>query len=224
MSEFIFMLTHHDITVPDALLVYRQTRNSGLRYVGFKDVGLPIRDLKELAKAMHDGGQKVMLEVVNPGREEELRAAGNAAEIGVDFVMGGTHAVEIARLLTGTGIKYFPFPGEVIGHPSDLRGSLEEIVDHAKNLASLPGVQGLDLLAYRWDGDVPQLIRSVVPAVQVPVVVAGSINSVERIRTVVNAGAWGFTIGSALFDGTYLSEASSLEEKIKHVLAVAAGG
>jgi uncharacterized protein related to proFAR isomerase len=223
MSEFIFMLTQHDQTVPNAMSVCREISSSGLRYAGFKDVGLPLEQLKELAKVLHDGGQKVVLEVVNPSKDEELRAADNAAQIGSDYVMGGTHAAEIAKILDGTGIEYFPFPGKVINHPSDLRGSLEEIVRHSQSLATMPGVHGLDLLAYRWDGDVPQLIRSVVRAVEVPVVIAGSIDRDERIRTVVDAGAWGFTIGSALFDGKYCPECRTLEDKIKQVLRVAAG-
>ncbi len=223
MSEFIFMLTQHDQTVPNASAVYEEIRDSGLRYVGFKDVGLPLAQLIDLAKSMHDGGQKIVLEVVNPVKEEELRAVDNAARIGADYVMGGTHAAEIAKILAGTGIQYFPFPGRVVNHPSDLRGSLAEIVGHAQTLAAIPGVHGLDLLAYRWDGDVPELIKAVVRAVSLPVVIAGSINSDARIRTVVDAGAWGFTIGSALFDGTYCPECSTLGAKVKRVLAAAGG-
>jgi len=105
-----------------------------------------------------------------------------------------------------------------------LRGSLAEIVAHARELAAMPGIDGLDLLAYRWDGDVPQLIRSVVAAVEKPLVIAGSINSDARIQTVVEAGAWAFTIGSALFDGTYAPDCASLSDKIKRVLEAAARG
>ncbi len=37
--DFIFMLTNHDATVPDAVEVYESIRTTGLRLVGFKDVG-----------------------------------------------------------------------------------------------------------------------------------------------------------------------------------------
>ena len=37
--EFVFMLTHHDRTVDDPLSVYKELRGTGLRYVGFKDIG-----------------------------------------------------------------------------------------------------------------------------------------------------------------------------------------
>ena len=41
MIEFIFMLTRNDQTVSDARDVYDTLRDTGLRYVGFKDIGLP---------------------------------------------------------------------------------------------------------------------------------------------------------------------------------------
>ena len=49
MAEFIFMLTNHDATVPDAVEVYEAVRRLPLRYVGFKDIGLPVPRLRELA-------------------------------------------------------------------------------------------------------------------------------------------------------------------------------
>jgi len=110
MAEFIFMLTQHDQTVANAFEVYADVRRSGLRYIGFKDVGLPLDQLRDLASEMHDDGHQVVLEVVNPDKAGELRAAENAALIGPDYVMGGTHAADIAAILAGTGIKYFPFP------------------------------------------------------------------------------------------------------------------
>ena len=43
MTEFIFMLTHNDATVPNAIEVYEQLRDTeDLRYVGFKDVGATV--------------------------------------------------------------------------------------------------------------------------------------------------------------------------------------
>jgi hypothetical protein len=47
MSEFIFMLTHHDQTVPNAFAVYQEVKDTGLRHIGFKDIGLPFPDLKK---------------------------------------------------------------------------------------------------------------------------------------------------------------------------------
>lgn len=201
MTEFVFMLTHHDRTVDDALRVYEQTRGSGLRYIGLKDVGATPQVLAELTRTAHDDGLEVMLEVVSTSAEDELRSLRAAAEIGVDWVLGGTHAAEGAAILRGSGIKYCPFPGQVIGHPSELDGELEEIAEQSRSLTSLEGVHGLDLLAYRHRRlDPVALTRAVVDAAAGPVIVAGTIASHAQIRDVAAAGAWGFTIGGAIFE------------------------
>ena len=87
-----------------------------------------------------------------------------------------------------------------------LEGSIEEIVESAKALTAREGVHGLDLLAYRSKEDVPALIKAVCAAVSKPVYVAGSIDTPERIAVLKEAGAAGFTIGTAAFDGKYPAE------------------
>jgi phosphoribosylformimino-5-aminoimidazole carboxamide ribonucleotide (ProFAR) isomerase len=86
-------------------------------------------------------------------------------------------------------------------------------VNHARFLEG-KGVQGMDLLSYRYTGDAPQLLREVVKATNVPIVSAGSIESYRRLAEVWQAGAWGFTIGSALFDKKFVPEGSFLENTL----------
>lgn len=64
-------------------------------------------------------------------------------------------------------------------------------------------MHALDLLAYRCKQDVPALIKAVCAAVSKPVYVAGSIDTAERIAIPKEAGAAGFTIGTAALDGKY---------------------
>lgn len=220
MPEFIFMLTHEDKTVEDALEVYDEVRDAGLSYVGFKDVGLPFDRLEALTQEIHAGGHGGMLEVVSEREEDELRSARAALDLGVDYVLGGTHAGEVVRILEGSSVQYFPFPGRVVGHPSLLRGGIEEITGSARRLAQTDGVHGLDLLAYRYDGDVETLVRSVVGAVEVPVIAAGGVDSEEKIRTLSEAGVWGFTVGSAIFEGRF---GDSPGEGVKTVLSASSG-
>ena len=203
MFHFIFMLTQNDKTVSDALDVYRRIRKSNLRYVGFKDIGLPITELKALNAEMQADGKITMLEVVSATREAEINSIKAGIEIGVNYLLGGRHAADAVALLQGTGIQYFPFAGHTVGHPTKLTGTIEEIVEDAKRLAAIPGVHGLDLLAYRFDGDVPELARRVVDAVNIPVIAAGSIADYARIHAMEQAGMWGFTVGSAVFDGLF---------------------
>jgi hypothetical protein len=222
MIEFIFMLTHHDSTVPDTLAVYEQTRDSGLRYVGFKDVGVSTAVLTEVTRAAHADGLQVMLEVVSTSEQDELRSLHAAAEIGVDWVLGGTHADAGAKILEGAGVRYCPFPGTVTGHPSVLSGSVGEIAEHAAALTGLVGVHGVDLLAYRHTGvDPVALTRAVVQASSGPVIVAGAIETTGQIRAVAEAGAWGFTIGGAIFEGR-LDGGPGIAGQLREVLATTA--
>ena len=232
MIEFIFMLTRYDRTVPDAMAVYEEIRDTDLRYVGFKDVGLPSARLRELSGAMRADGREVFLEVVSERAEDELRSVEAALEIGVDWLLGGTHADEALAVLDRVGPpgtpgrpRYCPFPGRIVGHPSILEGSRDEIAASARDLTARPGVHGLDLLAYRWDGDIPALVRAVVDASSGPVIAAGSVDSAERINALATAGAWAFTIGGAIFERR-LPAGPSIRDQIDCALRLtrAAGG
>jgi hypothetical protein len=203
MCHFIFMLTKDDSTVADAHAVYERVRGSAMRYVGFKDVGLPWSELDALARRIKADGRQLMLEVVSTTAESELASVEAAARLGVDYVLGGRQAEQASRILAGRKTRYFPFAGHTVGHPTRLTGTADEIVDDATRLAALPGVHGLDLLAYRFVGDVPALASRVVRAVDVPVIAAGSIDRAARIEAMRKAGAWAFTVGSALFDGAF---------------------
>ena len=89
--DFIFMLTNHDATVPDAVEVYESIRTTGLRLVGFKDIGASQDTLRRLSETMHEDGRTVFLEVVSTSREDELRSIEVGLELGVDVIMGGTN-------------------------------------------------------------------------------------------------------------------------------------
>jgi hypothetical protein len=109
----------------------------------------------------------------------------------------------------------------VVGHPSELQGSIEEIAGEAAELTARPGVSGLDLLAYRHGGvDPVALTRAVVDSARGPVIAAGSVDREERIRALARAGAWAFTIGGAVFDGV-LPGAPSIPAQVEWVLEVA---
>src|SRR5262249_31140199 len=133
--------------------------------------------------------------------EDELRSLRAARAIGVDWVLGGTHAREGAALLGGA-VRYCPFVGTVTGHPSVLSGEIADIAERAAALTVLDGVYGVDLLAYRHQSADPvALTRAVAAAAHGPVIAAGSVASREQIEALTAAGAWGFTIGTAIFEG-----------------------
>ncbi|SCC91899.1 Cupin domain protein [Thiomonas sp. X19] len=216
--RFIFMLTRNDRTVTDAAQHLQTALSLGVRHIGFKDIGLPIDQLKALNKAIQAHGVMSYLEVVSLDHDSEIVSARAAVNIGVDVLLGGTRVDDVLPILQGSGIQYFPFPGQISGHPSVLEGSIEEIVQSAKVITAREGVHGLDLLAYRSKEDVPALMKAVCAAVSKPVLVAGSIDAPERINVVKDAGAVGFTIGTAALDGRYPAKAHDLPSQLAAII------
>ncbi|HEY3542718.1 MAG TPA: hypothetical protein VGK79_09250 [Gaiellaceae bacterium] len=222
MIEFIFMLTHDDATVPNARDIVDQIDGTGLRYIGFKDVGASLELLRDVTAAAHDRELEVMLEIVTPNADEEVLSLENAQRIGVDWVLGGTHPDVGAEALRGSGIKYCPFPGTIEGHPSVLKGELGKIAEHAGALTASPDIFGVDLLAYRHQTVDPlALTRAVVEASSGPVIVAGSVATVEQVESLERTGAWGFTVGGAVFERRFPG-GGSVREQVETILAAAA--
>lgn len=210
--ELIVMLTHHDKTVPDALELFERSKDYPITHWGFKDVGLSAKEMQPVVKAMKDAGKVTFLEVVSLSEKEGLEGARLAVDLGFDILMGTVFYPSIGNYLRDKPVRYFPFPGHVHSHPSILDGKIAEIVAHACQLEEY-GVDGLDLLTYRYTGDASSLLAQVVEATRIPIISAGSIASFERINEVWASGAWGFTIGSAFFDRQFIPH-GSFEENV----------
>jgi len=218
MIEFIFMLTKDDRTIVDATKVLDSIADSGLRYVGFKDVGADPARQREITVRAHDLGMEVMLEVVSTSAEAEANSVRSARAAEVDWVLGGTNPEAGTQILAGTDIRYCPFPGTVTGHPSVLSGSIDDIAASAASLSGMEGVHGVDLLTYRHaEADPEKLTHAVVGACDGPVIAAGAVVTRDQINLLNRAGAWGFTIGSAIFNGQ-LPGAPSVPAQVQTVL------
>lgn len=198
------MLTRADRTIADALFHVPDVLAAGVRHIGFKDVGVDFAELQRLTGTLREASATVYLEVVSLDAASEAASARVAVALGVDILMGGTRPEVVLPVIAGTPIRYYPFPGEIVGHPSVLAGGIEDIVASARRMVAHDGVHGLDLLAYRFAGDVPELIRRVVAAAgDKPVIVAGSIDRPARVNEVLAAGATGFTVGTAALNGSF---------------------
>src|SRR3954470_2767185 len=145
-------------------------------------------------------GHVSYLEVVSETEEATLTSARGPAEVKPDYLSGGTLIEPVQEIIAGTSIRFFPYVGQIVGHPCLLRGSIEQIAEDARKAEQL-GVDGINLLAYRYDGDVDALVEAVVDAVSIPVIAAGSVDSAGRIQAVEEGGVWPFTIGTAALDG-----------------------
>ena len=158
--ELIVMLTYNDKTVKNALELFNQMKDTPVTHWGFKDVGLPPEDMKKVVESMNAAGKTTYLEVVSLTEEEGLTGAKLAVECGFNILMGTVFFDSINDYLKEKPVKYYPFPGHVHSHPSILDGKIEEIVQHAHEMEA-KGVDGMDLLTYRYSGDAPKLLQEV---------------------------------------------------------------
>jgi hypothetical protein len=213
------MLTRDDQTVADCLDVFDAVEPLGLGHVGFKDVGVERDVVHELHRRIKASGATSYLEVVSTTPEAALASARVAAEIGVDRLMGGTQVDEILGIIAGTTTDYLPFPGRPEGHPTRLGGSPELVEANCRDYEAR-GCGGVDLLAYRATEAEPlELVRAARRGMSGYLVVAGSVDSVEQIEALKAAGADAFTIGSAIFNGSFSPCRGLLTNQLRDVLA-----
>lgn len=200
--KLIVMLTHHDVTVKNAIEIFEQCKNTKAEFWGFKELGIPKEEMVELVNKMKANGKTTFLEVVAYTEEEGLAGARAGIQCGFDVIMGTMYFPAIHALLREHNKKYMPFVGNITGRPSVLNGTMEEIIAQAKEIQQ-KGVYGFDLLGYRYTGDAPTLNQRFVGGVSCPVCLAGSITSYQRLEEVKAANPWTFTIGSAFFENKF---------------------
>ena len=223
VTELIYMLTKDDVTIPNALEVVDEIMDTNLRYIGFKDPqegGLAPEKYKPLMAKLRETNMEIFIEVVSESEELNLRSAKLAVDLGVDYLIGGTFIDSSMQAIAGTDIGFFPYIGKIVGHPCILEGSIEEIAEEGK-MVKTKGIAGINLLAYRREpaSEVPLLIKDVQAAVGLPLIIAGSINSYERIEKMKELDVWTFTIGGAIQDGIFVP-GGTIKENINAVLEV----
>lgn len=218
--EFIFMLTHHDKTVPNCIEVLDLICNIGINHIGFKDIGVDKTTLATLAASIRKAGATSYLEVVSTTPLEVKASIQTAVEIGIDRVLGGQDVAFALAALRGSGTAYYPFPGRPVGHPTRLEGTAEQIKNDCARIRA-DGCPGVDLLAYRaTQADPLDLVRAARSGLgDGYLIVAGSVDSPARIRQLADAGADAFTIGSAVFDGAFAAGDDSIPFQCREILA-----
>ena len=217
--DFIFMFTRNDQTVEDCLDVFDIIIETGVKHLGFKDIGVPRETLIMLTERIGAIGGVSYMEVVSTTTEACLQSARSAVEIGVDRLLGGTEAEAMLEVLQGSGIAYYPFPGRPAGHPTRLGGTPEQVAADCRRFEAL-GCAGADLLASRATEAEPlALVRAARQALGGELIVAGSVDTPARIQELAKAGADAFTIGSAAFDGSFSPRKGSLRSQLIDILA-----
>ena len=214
------MLTRNDSTVENALDLVEIARPLRLKHIGFKDVGAEPSALIRLTAAIRDAGAAPWMEVVSTTRVAELQSIALGRDLRVDLLLGGVHVEDGLRILAGSATRYLPFAGRPSGHPTRLSGAASEVEAQCRNFAA-KGCAGTDILAYRaTDAEPLDLVAACRRGLgeNGAVVVAGSVNSPERISAIRAAGADAFTIGTAAIDCAYAPGAGPLAAQLMAVL------
>lgn len=220
MTEFIFMLTHHDVTIPNALEVFEEIKDTGLKFVGCKDIGLPIEKLQELFRKMKNADMTTFIEVVSNDEEKHFMGVEKAIRVGADYLIGGMPRFTGKTLEylkeKKANLKFFPYIGKVIGHPCVLEGSVDEIVNNGVEFGKM-GIHGINLLLYRYTGNVNLLLDRVIDTLKIPLIVAGSIDDFEKIGQMKRKNVWAFTIGGAILEKKFAPQ-QNIKEQVTAVL------
>lgn len=199
--KLIVMLTYHDVTVSNAKEIFLTAKEAPATCWGFKNVGLPEDQMKDLVDCMHDAGKTVFLESLATDEEGTLASVEQAAGCGFDMLLGGTFFPSVVEKDVEYGIKHLPFVGKRDG--GKLYGTIDYIVSEAQRIVEYP-VFGINLSGYRYqDGDPDELISTLAGKLSKPLSIAGSVDSYARLDSVKRNGVWAFTIGGAFFENKF---------------------
>ena len=129
--NLVVMLTHNDKTVNNAYEIFDQSKNSKAKFLGFKEKGLSLNEMKDLYRYMKECGKITVLEVVAYTEKEGIEGAKKAVECGCDILMGTMFFDSINEFCKENNIKYMPFVGKVTGRPSILKGNIIDMISEA---------------------------------------------------------------------------------------------
>ena len=208
------MLTHHDVTIPNALQVFDEVKDTGLKCIGCKDIGLNVEQYKELFAGFRKHGIQSFLEVVTYSEQEHFRGIELASKIGADNLIGGmpqyTKKTMEHLKQSKTRLGFYPYIGKISGHPCILGGSVDEIIKDGEE-AEKCGINGINLLLYRYTDNQKKLLAAT-KKLKVPLIVAGNVADFNQIKELKDNGVWAFTIGGAVLEKKFVENGSTKEQ------------
>lgn len=217
--ELVVMLTHNDVTVKNSKEIFLEAKDAPCGYWGFKEVGLPPEEMKDLVRCMKDAGKTTFMEIVAKTEEDCSKAVKLGIESGFDAILGTVYYDSILEMVKEHHITYFPFIGE--RYTESIRGTIEELKEEAACLAEKDGVTGINVAAYRYDGNVEELLTAIsdtVKKVNKPLSIVGSINSYERLDMVKKFNPRTYTIGGAFFENKFGETFSEQIETVQNYM------
>jgi hypothetical protein len=98
-----------------------QVKNTGIRFIGWKDVCLAEKELGELTVKSKRCGLTTFLEIVTFDEDKHFKVLNLAIRLGVDYVIGGLPKFSVKTLkflkTHAPNVRFFPYVGEIVGHP-----------------------------------------------------------------------------------------------------------
>ena len=201
------MLVWHDRTVENAFEVYKESKKSMCKDWGCKDIGIPKADIEKLISTIKADHNTTYMEMMGSTEQDFVNTANFAVKAKINVVIGGKYYDSVANILKENSIEYYPFIGELVGNPRVLKGTIEDIVKEAKTTAK-KNVSGVTVAIYRFNGDKEALLNKLNSEIDAKIVVAGSVNSKERVQELAKNGIYGITIGSSFFQKDFVKDGS----------------
>ena len=168
-----------------------------------------------------ESGATVYMEVVSTTPEACLRSTETALRIGVDCLLGGTQVKEIQGMLAGSNMNYFPFPGYPAGHPTRLGGRAggRRAPMHRLHGPGLRGRGPARLSRDRRRSPRTRARRPSRPRQRPPDRRRQHRRARAHRARSPRPGRDAFTIGSAVFSGTYSPHKGSVLSQLSDVMA-----
>lgn len=215
-TKIIAMLVNNDVTVENALEIFKSNTHKSIKCWGFKDIGISKEDAVDLVKAMKKAGRTTFYEPLIEDEKECIKEAQFAIECKFDYHIGNVFHKSVCDLLKDSGVKYFPTCGNRAGTPRMLYGTIDSVLDDAKRIVG-HGADGVCLSVYRYkDGKPEVLAKRFKKEFTAPFIVTGSIGDNQRLDFIKDLKPWGFTVGTALFKDNFGGN-NTIYEKLDNI-------
>jgi len=176
--------------------------------------------LEDLTAAVNEDGLLTLLEIADVTEAGQDAGVDLALQLGVDIIVGTWRPESAAVIESVKQSAYFPFLGSLSGSPLQLQGSPADLAAQMSELAANAGVAGAVLMPYRQKEHSPdELMPSVIRAADLPILIAGGVESSEQIMAIDRAGAWGFTMGAGALKLRH-EDAGSVRRKVLETLSL----
>ena len=178
---------------PDAPARLDEALEGGVRHIGFKDVGLPLGDLRGSHTDPQPGGAPTSKSSALTRRRSRLCTG--AVALDVDCLLGGTRATVVTEVIRDHPIRYYPFPGHTLATPASSKARKRRSSIRPEpcgpRARPRPGPSRLPLLVATSRSDATRLRRRLEARHH------GGEHRPGRSRiAVAEAGAAGFTVGT----------------------------